>query len=358
MSLLRIGIVGCGKIADSHVEQARATGRAEVVAVCDREPLMAEQLAVRMGIPARYDDLDKMLATERLDVVHVATPPDSHRAIAERVLAAGCHLFMEKPFALDEPEARAILDAATAADRRVCVNYLYNYEPPALELEGLLASGRLGPLVHLESHYGYNLSGDYGMAVMADPSHWVHRLPGRLFHNVLDHVLAKVVPHVGDDPQVQVLALRRRPPTGSAVVDAMPDELRFMLRSEALTVAGTVSAHGRPVAHKLRVVGEKDTVELDYAARTLVFAQRQNQPSAIGRLFPPWMQARQYAGNGWRNLGRFRRHQFHYFECMRVLLHRYYDAVEGKSPDPIPPAQIARVCRIIDRIVVGMEAAR
>ena len=98
--MLRIGIVGCGKIADGHVEQIRATGRGDVVAVCDREPLMVEQLAERMRIPGRHTDLATMLANERLDVVHVATPPDSHLPIARQAMEAGCHVFMEKPFAL------------------------------------------------------------------------------------------------------------------------------------------------------------------------------------------------------------------------------------------------------------------
>lgn len=64
--MLRVGIIGCGKIADGHVEQIRAIGRGEVVAVCDREPLMAEQLAVRMKIPGRYDD-----AAEMLSLIHI-----------------------------------------------------------------------------------------------------------------------------------------------------------------------------------------------------------------------------------------------------------------------------------------------
>ena len=355
--MLRVAIVGCGKIADGHVEQIRATGRGEVVAVCDSEALMAEQLSVRLGIPARYTDLREMLRTEKLNVVHIATPPDSHVAIACAALSAGCHVFVEKPFALTEVQARAILDAATAAGKRASVNYLYNFETPGLELERLLAAGALGDIVHLETNYGYNLAGDYGMAVMADPGHWVHRLPGKLFHNVLDHVLAKVAAHIGDDFSVQVLAFRRRAATGNEAVDAMPDELRFMLRGGAVTVSGLVSAHGRPVAHTLRVVGTADTVELDYGARTLVQSARQTQPSAIGRLFMPWVQARRFVRNGWRGVGEFRRHEAHYFQCMRVLLNRFYDAVEGRGADPIPYHHILRVCRAIDRMVIGLEAA-
>lgn len=356
--VLKVAIVGCGKIADGHVEQIRAIGRGEVVAVCDREPLMVEQLAVRMGISGQFTDVHDMLATVRPDVVHIATPPDSHVMLACAALDAGCHVFVEKPFAMTTADAQVILERARQVGKRVSVNYLYNFEPPGLELEKLIAKGTLGDVVHLETNYGYNLAGDYGLAVMADPNHWVHRLPGKLFHNVLDHVLAKVVPFIGDDTTVQVLAFRRREPTGNPVIDALNDELRFMLRSGGTTVTGLVSAHGRPVAHSLRVVGTKDTVELDYGTRTLVQSARWTQPSALGRLFPPWVQARQFLRNGMSSLGQFRRHEFHYFQCMRVLLDRFYDSIEGRGEDPIPAAQILRVCRVIDQIVEGMETAR
>lgn len=356
--MLRIGIAGCGKIADGHVEQIRALGRAEVVAACDQEALMVEQLCVRMKVPGRYTDLGQMLEREKLDVLHIATPPASHVAIACRAMEAGCHVFVEKPFAPTSEEARLILDCAQRTNRRVCVNYLYNFETPGLELQALIERGALGEIVHLDTSYGYNLGGDYGLAVMADPSHWVHGLPGKLFHNVLDHVLAKVVAFLDDDFSVQTLSLRRRPSSGSAIADAMDDELRFLVRSGKTTVSGLVSAHARPVGHTLKVYGTRDSVELDYAARTLVHSARQSQPSAIGRLFPAWVQARQFRANGWRNNGRFWRHEFHYFQCMRILLDRFYGAIAGEGADPIPPAQILRVCRLIDEIVLSMRASR
>ncbi|MEP7311547.1 MAG: Gfo/Idh/MocA family oxidoreductase [Pseudomonadota bacterium] len=354
--MLRAGIVGCGKIADSHVEQIRATGRAEVRAVCDSEALMAEQLATRMQIPRCYSDLATMLADEQLDVVHIATPPSSHLAIARQAMQAGCHVFMEKPFALDASQTLEILELAEKLSRQVGVNYLYNFESPALELERLLADARLGQIVHLDCSYGYNLGGDYGLAVLSDPAHWVHSLPGKLFHNVLDHVLAKLVFAISENAEVQVVALRRRPASGNAPIDAMRDELRVMLRAGDVTATCVISAHARPVSHSLRVVGTLDTIDIDYAARTLVFAPRQTQPSAVGRLMPAWIQARQYRRNLRRNLGEFRRHEFHYFQGMRVLLNRYYDSVVGSAPPPISAAQILRVSRLIDKIVVAIDA--
>jgi hypothetical protein len=68
------------------------------------------------------------------------------------------------------------------------------------------------------------------------------------------------------------------------------------------------------------------------------------------------VQARQFVRNGWRGVGEFRRHEAHYFQCMRVLLNRYYDAIEGRGADPVPHSHILRVCRVIDQMVVGMGA--
>ena len=59
--MLNIGIVGCGKIADGHIEEIQKLGCARVLAVCDLEPMLAEQLAVRYSVPHRYADFDRML---------------------------------------------------------------------------------------------------------------------------------------------------------------------------------------------------------------------------------------------------------------------------------------------------------
>jgi predicted dehydrogenase len=353
---LKVAIVGCGKIADSHVEQVRATGMADAIAVCDREPLMARQLAMRLRVPRWYSDLSGMLETERPDVVHIATPPDSHLSLAESCLRSGCHVFMEKPFALDSAQTRSILALAQAAGLRICVNYLYNFESPYLEFMQKVRAGELGRVVHLDTVYGYNLAGDYGLAVLADPEHWVHRLPGKLFHNVLDHVLAKVTPLLeSDDLQVHSQALRLRPTGANAVLDAMPDELRFLMRSGDLTVSGVVSAHSRPVQHTLTAYGTKSSLRLDIGARTCVPIIAQSLPSSLGRLLPAWTIARHYRRNGWSNLRRFWQHEFHFFEGMRVLLRAFYGSILQTDDDPIPALVVQRTADALDAVVESMR---
>ena len=129
---LKVAVVGCGKIADGHVEEIQKLGdAARVVAVVDRELLMAEQLASRYGLPGFYDDLDRMLAIERPDVVHITTPPQSHLAIGVRALDAGAHVYVEKPLTLCYADSRALVLHALGAGKKLTIGYSYYFDPPA-----------------------------------------------------------------------------------------------------------------------------------------------------------------------------------------------------------------------------------
>ena len=105
--MLKVAIVGCGKIADAHAEQIQRIAGCQIVGVCDREPLMARQLYERFPVARYFADLDELLHETRPDVVHVTTPPQSHAGVARACLERGCHVYVEKPFALTEKDARS-----------------------------------------------------------------------------------------------------------------------------------------------------------------------------------------------------------------------------------------------------------
>ena len=71
--MLKIAIVGCGKIADSHVAAIRRFQGCEIVAVCDREPLMARQLAERFSVSRHFTTVEDVFQTVRPDVAHITT---------------------------------------------------------------------------------------------------------------------------------------------------------------------------------------------------------------------------------------------------------------------------------------------
>ena len=343
---LKIAIVGCGKIADAHVEEIRKIPSALLCAVCDTEPIMAEQLAARYSIPRWYSDVAKMLETEKPDVLHITTPPGSHLALTRIAVAAGCNVFLEKPIALRHSDTEAIFAAVDESDRKLSVNYWPKFEAPALELRRLYEIGVLGDVVHIESAYGYNLEGDFGMAFRRDPEHWVNKLPGKLFQNVLDHILNRITPFLQDaNPRIDAVAF-----AGDRNGSEMLDELRVIIRGAKMSAYATFSAHARPVGQTLRVYGTKNTAFVDFVARTVVLERKQAFPSALGRLFPAFLTAKDYLGQGFRNANRFRRARFHYFDGMRTLLTEFYRSIEENTPPPIPYDEMLRVSSMMDRI--------
>ena len=349
---LKVAIVGCGKISDGHVEEIqKMPDRAQVVAVCDREILMAEQLATRYRIPKWYDDYERMLAVERPDVVHVATPPDSHLALSRMAFDAGCHVFVEKPLALNHRDAAALVASAEQARRKITVGYTYLFDPPALEMRRLLAAGALGEVVHVDSWFGYSLAGPFGAAVLGDPNHWVRRLPGQLFHNNIDHLLNKLIEFVDDDePRIHAMAWRRREPSPGGFTDEMPDELRLTFVGRRTSAHATFTSHVKPAAHFVRVYGDKNIAHVDYVARTVTLESGATLPSAIGRLVPAFGQAWQFLREGQRNSAAFARGDFQFFSGLNYLIAAFYEAIQDDKPVPISTRDMLRVSSWMDRI--------
>lgn len=353
---LKVCIVGCGAIADGHVEEVGKIDGVDVVAVCDLEILMAEQLAERFGIGGIYDDFDRMLTECSPDVVHITTPPQSHVDLALRAMDAGAHVYVEKPVAVNLEDTQRIVEHAERAGRRLTAGHIYQFDPPALALRRLVADGVLGEVTHVDSHFGYNLDGHFGRAIMGNASHWVHRLPGNLFQNNISHALAKVVefmPRSGLDADVNAVGYSRRGQDDAFgdARDRVVDELRCILRAGGVSGYVTFSASARPVAHFAHVYGTRNTARVDYVARTVTLDRAPRLPGALGRVEAAFPQGWEYHREGWKNVGRFLRYEFHFMAGMNELLRRFYRSIESGGAPPIPSDEIVAVARIMDRII-------
>jgi predicted dehydrogenase len=344
---LKVAIVGCGKIADGHVEEIAKSDLASVVAVCDREPLMAEQLAVRYGISGHFDSVERMLDAHSPDVVHITTPPQSHRELAVTAIEAGCHVLVEKPLAPDAAEAGAIVKEAAERGRHLTVGYTYLFDPPALALRRLVENGVIGEPVHVESFYGYNLENVFGQAVTGNDRHWVRGLPGTLLQNNIDHLLNKIAEFVVDPhPDIRAIAYR-----GGSTAGGLNDELRVMIKGNEVSAYGTLSCHARPVGHFLRVYGSKNTAHVDFVSRTVTLDPAPGLPSAIGRVLPAFTQSWRYFREGSKNTFKFVRSDFHFFSGLNRLFELFYRSILDGTDPPISYDTILRVARMTDEII-------
>jgi predicted dehydrogenase len=152
----RLGFVGLGWIGAMRLE-AVAGGGAEIVALCDASPGRLESTARGLPGPPRvacFQEYDEMLARAgglRLDGVVIATPNALHSPQTLAALDRGLAVFCQKPLALDAGQARAMVDAAQRADRRLGVDYSYRFTEGARRLRELIAGGALGRVCFLDT---------------------------------------------------------------------------------------------------------------------------------------------------------------------------------------------------------------
>ncbi len=356
---LKVVIVGCGKIADGHAEEIQKQENARLVAVCDLELLMAEQLARRFGVPSFYDNFAECLEKEQPDVVHITTPPQVHLLLAKMAIDAGAHVYVEKPLAMNAAEGEELIAYAEAHDKNVTVGHSFNFDPPALLIRDLVKQGQLGDVVHMESFFGYNLSGPFGATILGDSGHWVHALPGKLFHNNIDHMLNKILDFLPDErPEVNAFAFNAREKRYGDVRDDLYDELRVVIRGEKCTAYGTFCSHSLPVQHYLRVFGSKNSAHVDYNIRTVTFAHSPSLPSAIGRVLPAFKRGWQYQKEGWRNVFRFAKSKYHFFMGMNELIRQFYESVEHGTEPPISHRDMRRMSWLLDEIFAQISATQ
>src|SRR2546428_3996624 len=172
--MLKVAIVGCGKIADAHASQIQRIKGCEIVGVCDREGLMARQLCERFPVKRYFSDLAELLSDACPDVVHITTPPESHFEIARFCLERGCHVYVEKPFTLHEKEAQILVALANEKELRLTAGHDDQFSHVARRMRTLVQSGYLGGApVHMESYYCYELGDSYARALLGDKQHWV-----------------------------------------------------------------------------------------------------------------------------------------------------------------------------------------
>ena len=349
---LKVAIVGCGKIADGQYEEiSKMPELGRVIAVCDREALMAEQMSTRYGIPAFYDDFHRMLEVERPDVVHITTPPGSHLALARAAIDAGAHVYVGKPLTMRFEDSKQLVDHAAAKGKKLTVGYTFYFDPPARELRRLREEGVLGDVIHVEAFFGYGLGGPFGKVLMGDGRHWVHGLPGKLLHNNIDHLLNKALEFLPDEsPRIVAIGNKLRPERFGDARDDFLDELRLVMAGERTTFYGTFTSHVKPVGHFVRVYGTKATAHVDYVSRTVTIEPDASLPSAIGRVVPAFQHGARYLKAGARNVARFAKSEFHFFDGLHYLIRAYYESVLHDAPVPIPYKDILRVSAWLDEI--------
>ncbi len=157
---VRIGIIGAGRFAETHLEHFGRIDGAEVVALCRRNEDALRDMQQRFGIASGYADYRDMLDAGGIDAVSIVTPTSSHRQIALDAISENLHVLCDKPLALTAADAQEMLDAAENAGVVHSTNFNQRGNATLGRIKRYVDAGYTGDLIHIDIRWGQSMFED------------------------------------------------------------------------------------------------------------------------------------------------------------------------------------------------------
>jgi predicted dehydrogenase/nucleoside-diphosphate-sugar epimerase len=348
---MKIGIVGCGLNSDYHINFARAYQSADIVGVVDKDTEKAQECASRFAIKGIFSSIKELVEKANPEVVHILTPPRTHFALAKEVMESGCHVLVEKPLGLNFEEAKALYDVAEKKGVKLCTMHNHFFDPCMSKAHSHVQEGRLGKVINVESYYGLNTwipaFRDYPTPNVLP---WLYTLPGGVYQDFMPHPLYVLLEYTGAPLEIKVMQQ-----THGVLPQDMPDEIRILIKGEKAFGTLTFSFAAQPHLHFVRIYGTKMMVQVDINTMTTVAHPVSSLPKAAQKatynLFESW----QLFKSTTANVINFIRSKLKPYQGMKILIHKFYEAIEKNTALPVTKDQALLVIRTMDEIWKQIE---
>lgn len=338
--MLKTALIGCGAIAHEHYRYLQQSPLTKVVAVCDRSPAAGRYFRERFGVPTSFTDASEMLDTVKPDVVHVLTPPSTHADLVVSSLAAGAHVFCEKPIALSLAALAQIEEAARRADRYYAENHNYRFNDPIRRLDALITANRLGAVRQV----------DLLLAVpMADSD---LGSPAGAVHDYLTHAAYLALHFMDAKAPAEVVGADWALIDGPA--GARYSEMSALVRCGDTRASIRISGSIRPMAFRVAVRGTKGMAEAELF-QPYVRQEFQHDSGQFGPLLD-------LGGNGLRQVRsaagnlRDKIRQHGAYVGLVNLLGQFYEAIQAGRTPPVSATQIRRSAQLIEDLIAKVPA--
>lgn len=254
--MLKIGLIGCGRISKNHFEAIAQQEDAQVVACCDIIEERAKEAAGKYNIPIWTTNYEEMLSDPQIDLISICTPSGLHPVHGIQAAKAGKHVLTEKPMACRLNEADELIKACNEAGVRLFV-VLQNRLNPAIQLaRKAFEEGRFGRIYMITSNVFWTRPQNY-----YDMAPWrgTWALDGGAFMNQASHYVDMVQWFGGAIEEVKSITatLARNieaEDTGSAII-------RF--KSGAIgSINVTMLTYPKNMEGSITILGEKGTVRI------------------------------------------------------------------------------------------------
>src|SRR5262245_10731641 len=320
---IRIGLIGCGRIARVHLRHLKTLPQVRVGAVCDVDPERARAFAAEAGAADAVCDPAALLRL-RLDAVHVLTPPTSHADTAVAALERGLHVLVEKPMATSAAGAARMQAAAQAARRLLCVDHNRLFDPVVVRARQMLESGMLGTLLSAEAYQGVNVQ--EGGPAAAPLAMWLNLAP---------HPLYLLRAFIGDITESQAYA-------------GQLGEIRAVLRGSRALGFLCFSPGASPSLTPLTLHGTKATLHIDLNTMTLVQRRTRRLPSMLAKAALNVDVGMQLFASTARTTFEVATGRMGTYPGIGEVIRRFYDAIGNGGPAPVGAEDGQAVVALLD----------
>jgi predicted dehydrogenase len=254
--MIRAAIVGLGRMGVSHCAIANALPDVEVAAICEPSGFVTAAVEKHAGL-ACYKDYRKMLDTVPLDCVFITTPTRFHFAMVHEALAAGLHVFVEKPFCLTADDGRQLVELAERQQVVNQVGYHNRFIGTFREARRLLAESAIGDVYHvLGEAYGPVVLKEKGMTWRSESGEG-----GGCLYDYATHVINLIQFLAGSPRSVSGAVLRRI--YSKNVDDAVYATLHFPDGASGQLAVNWSDETYRKMSTRITVLGKKGKIVVD-----------------------------------------------------------------------------------------------
>jgi predicted dehydrogenase len=318
--MLKAAMVGLGRWGQTILNSVQGkSDRIRIVHGVSKEPDIAAPLAQRHDFRLSTD-LEGALADPEVKAVLLATPHSLHVEQVRRVAAAGKPVWCEKPLALTRAEAERAVAAAAQAGVPLGTGNNKRCFASMRELARILKSGELGEIMHIEGHFSNEHSTRVSGGWRDDPA----ESPGLGMTGAGLHVIDAFVNLAGAFQSVYARSVARKGPPNPR--DAVAGMVEF--KSGATGLFATVRA--APAFWRVHVFATNGSAEARGEDELII--------AKIG--------------------GAAEERTFEHVDSLRVMLECFADAVEGKAPFPVMPAQMLDVIGAFEAVLASLAQGR
>lgn len=338
---LKVGIVGCGAIATlRHIPIFKRLKKNVVVqAVCDRNEDLALEAANKHNIPKAYSELSTMLSKEKLDIVDICTPPQTHASLAIEAMEQGCHVLLEKPMALKTSDCDEMIAVSHKHKAKLCVIHNQLFYPPFLKARKLVAEGAIGNFVGMRIFVS-----DHRDEMVMRKDYWVHKLPGGLIGETGPHVVYMSLAFLNKVNTVDIYAksFLEHP---WAPFDEFRIELEGDNQLSSILMSYSSNRHGCYVD----ILGTEGALHLDLNSMLLIHQREKDSLKAVdlGRysMGVAWQITKGVAANAFKVLVRKAKlgHD--------VIIERFVESILNDQPPPVTGEEGREAVRVLEMII-------